>query len=109
MGISDASVVVFDISKEWLGTVGSILAILGVVAAPITSGDTAFRSARLIVADFLNFEQKSMKSRLYICVPCSSLPADYFCTAYGMPTDFRSSGDILHGPIRPWPYSPCGQ
>ena len=69
MGISDASVVVFDISKEWLGTVGSILAILGVVAAPITSGDTAFRSARLIVADFLNFEQKSMKSRLYICVP----------------------------------------
>lgn len=69
MGVSDASVVVFDISKSWLGTLGGILAILGVVAAPITSGDTAFRSARLIVADFLGMEQKSIRRRLYICVP----------------------------------------
>lgn len=69
MGVTDASVVVFDISKGWLGTVGGVLAILGVVAAPITSGDTAFRSARLIVADFLGMEQKSMRRRLYICVP----------------------------------------
>lgn len=69
MGVSDASVVVFEISKEWLGTIGSILAILGVVAAPITSGDTAFRSARLIVADFLGLGQKKLKSRLYICIP----------------------------------------
>jgi len=69
MGVSDASVVVFDISKDWLGTVGGVLAILGVVAAPITSGDTAFRSARLIVADFLGMDQKSMRRRLYICVP----------------------------------------
>lgn len=69
MGVSDASVVVFEISKEWLGAIGSVLAILGVVAAPITSGDTAFRSARLIVADFMNLEQKSLKSRLYICIP----------------------------------------
>ena len=42
-----------DISNQWLGTFGGILAILGIVAAPITSGDTALRSARLIVADFL--------------------------------------------------------
>ena len=69
MGISDASIVVFDISKDWLGSVGGVLAILGVVAAPITSGDTAFRSARLIVADFLGLEQKSMRRRLYICIP----------------------------------------
>lgn len=69
MGISDASIVVFDISKDWLGTVGGVLAILGVVAAPITSGDTAFRSARLIVADFLGMEQKTMRRRLYICIP----------------------------------------
>ena len=40
-----------------------------VIAAPITSGDTAFRSARLIVADFLGMEQKSMRRRLYICIP----------------------------------------
>ena len=39
------------------------------IAAPITSGDTAFRSARLIVADFLGMEQKSIRRRLYICVP----------------------------------------
>lgn len=69
MGINDASIVVFDISKNWLGAVGGILAILGVIAAPITSGDTAFRSARLIVADFLKMEQKSIRRRLYICVP----------------------------------------
>ena len=48
---------------------GGVLAILGVIAAPITSGDTAFRSARLIVADFLGLEQKSMRRRLYICIP----------------------------------------
>ena len=46
-----------------------MLAILGVIAAPITSGDTAFRSARLIVADFLGMEQKSIRHRLYICIP----------------------------------------
>ena len=57
------------ISKEWLGTIGGIVAILGIVAAPITSGDTALRSARLIIADFLHMEQKSIKKRLIICVP----------------------------------------
>ena len=66
---SNASVIVDEITKEWLGTIGGVLAILGVIAAPITSGDTAFRSARLIVADFLGLEQKSMRRRLYICIP----------------------------------------
>lgn len=41
-----------DISRDWLGSIGGLLAILGIVAAPITSGDTALRSARLIIADF---------------------------------------------------------
>lgn len=50
---NNASVIVDSITKGWLGVVGGVLAILGVIAAPITSGDTAFRSARLIVADFL--------------------------------------------------------
>lgn len=45
MGESNASVIVDAITKEWLGAVGGVLAILGVIAAPITSGDTAFRSA----------------------------------------------------------------
>ena len=57
------------ISKEWLGTIGGIVAILGIVAAPITSGDTALRAARLIIADFLHMEQRSIKRRLYICIP----------------------------------------
>lgn len=66
---NNASVIVDSITKGWLGTLGGVLAILGVVAAPITSGDTAFRSARLIVADFLQLEQKSIRRRLYICIP----------------------------------------
>lgn len=57
------------ISQDWLGTVGGILALLGIVAAPITSGDTALRSARLIVADFLHIGQKSIRSRLAISIP----------------------------------------
>ena len=51
-----APTVVTKVSQSWLGVLGGILAILGVVAAPITSGDTAFRSARLIIADFLNLD-----------------------------------------------------
>ena len=69
MGESNAAVIVDSITKEWLGTVGGVLAVLGVIAAPITSGDTTFRSARLIIADFLHKEQKSMVSRLVICIP----------------------------------------
>ena len=69
MGENNAAVVVDSITKEWLGTVGGILAVLGVIAAPITSGDTAFRSARLIVADFLHLEQRSVSKRLMICIP----------------------------------------
>ena len=57
------------ISNEWLGTFGGVLALLGIVAAPITSGDTALRSARLIAADFLHIEQRSMSKRLLICIP----------------------------------------
>ena len=63
------AVVVDLISKQWLGTFGGVLALLGVIAAPLTSGDTALRSARLIVADFLHFDQKPMKKRLIISIP----------------------------------------
>ena len=61
--------VVDIICKEWLGMVGGILALIGVVAAPITSGDTAFRSARLIISEALHVEQKSLHKRLLICGP----------------------------------------
>jgi carbon starvation protein CstA len=52
-----------------LGAIGGTLAVLGVVVLPITSGDTAFRSARMIIAEYLNIAQKKMSSRLWIAVP----------------------------------------
>ena len=58
-----------EVSVGMLGTVGGVLAVLGVVVAPITSGDTAFRAARLIIADILHIEQKTHIKRLAICVP----------------------------------------
>lgn len=57
------------ISNTTLGRVGAFLALLGVVVAPITSGDTAFRGARLIVADMFNYDQRPIMKRLVICIP----------------------------------------
>ena len=67
--INDAPSIVNKMCNEWLGIAGGILALLGVVAAPITSGDTAFRSARLIIADFLHLKQKAIRNRLMVCIP----------------------------------------
>ncbi|MBQ9645619.1 MAG: carbon starvation protein A [Prevotella sp.] len=67
--LNDAPSVVNMMCRDWLGVFGGILALLGVVAAPITSGDTAFRSGRLIIADFLKMEQHSIRHRLMICIP----------------------------------------
>lgn len=61
--------VVENVCTGWLGLFGGILSVFGVVAAPITSGDTAFRSARLIIADTLHLEQKSITKRLCIAIP----------------------------------------
>ena len=66
---TSAPKVVNIICNDWLGVAGGILAMLGVVAAPITSGDTALRSARLIIADFIRIEQRTIKRRLLISVP----------------------------------------
>ncbi len=65
----NAAYIVNEISNSLLGKFGGALALLGVVAAPITSGDTAFRSARLIVADFLKYEQGPVKNRLFVSIP----------------------------------------
>ena len=64
-----ASNVVYEISTGVLGAFGGVLAVAGVVICPITSGDTAFRSARLILAEALHLEQKSIKNRLLITLP----------------------------------------
>jgi carbon starvation protein CstA len=65
----NAALIVNEISNSLLGRFGGALALLGVVAAPITSGDTAFRSGRLIVADFLNLKQGPIRNRLLISIP----------------------------------------
>ena len=66
---SNAGVAVSLICDTTLGKIGSILAIMGVVIAPITSGDTAFRSARLILADLLHYDQKPIYKRLIVSIP----------------------------------------
>ena len=68
-GNSNPAIVVNAICHDWMGTFGAVLAILGVVAAPVTSGDTAFRSARLITADFLHYNQSSVWRRLAVSLP----------------------------------------
>lgn len=61
--------IVSEASTAMLGAIGGTLAVLGVIILPITSGDTAFRSARMIIADYFNFSQKKITSRLWIAVP----------------------------------------
>ncbi len=65
------------ICKSWLGKVGAVIAVIGVVVCPITSGDTAFRSLRLTIADFLKSNQKPIGRRLAISIPIFALA--FFC------------------------------
>ncbi|MGL5000567.1 MAG: carbon starvation CstA family protein [Cetobacterium sp.] len=69
MNAGSAGVVVNTISNSILGKVGGALALLGVVACPITSGDTAFRSARLAIADAISYKQGPIKNRFVIALP----------------------------------------
>lgn len=66
---ANPSLLVNAVCTSWLGTAGAILAVLGVVAAPITSGDTAFRSARLITAEFMHIKQDKLLKRLMLALP----------------------------------------
>lgn len=77
-----AGSLVHDVAFGWLGSFGGILAVLGVIAAPITTGDTALRSARLTVADFMNFHQASLWRRLAVALPL------FAATALLMTIDF---------------------
>ena len=60
---------VYEISNTMLGATGGLLAVVGVVVCPITSGDTAFRSARLILAEITHLDQKKIRNRLIITLP----------------------------------------
>ncbi|MEG1607574.1 MAG: carbon starvation CstA 5TM domain-containing protein [Mucinivorans sp.] len=63
------AIIVDAICNSWLGKFGALIAIIGVVVCPITTGDTAFRSMRLTIADALKFNQKSIKNRLIVSIP----------------------------------------
>ena len=68
------------ICKSWLGKVGAIIAVIGVVVCPITSGDTAFRSLRLTLADLFRYDQKKIGHRLIVSAPIF-IAAYFFCMA----------------------------
>ncbi len=68
-GGTNPAMLVNFICESWMGRIGAVLAVLGVVAAPITSGDTAFRSARLILADFFKIENNDIKNRIHLALP----------------------------------------
>lgn len=82
--------VVMEVCKGWLGVAGGILAVLGVVAAPITSGDTALRSARLIIADALHIDQKPISKRLYVCAPLFLASITLLIWQLGNPDSFNT-------------------
>ena len=63
------SAAIYDVCVKTMGGVGVALAMLGVIACPITSGDTAFRSARLVLADWFKIDQKKWRNRLMLCIP----------------------------------------
>ena len=69
------SAAIYDVCSKTMGGVGIALAMLGVIACPITSGDTAFRSARLTLADWFKVDQKNWKNRLILCVPLLGIGA----------------------------------
>ncbi len=63
---SGATAAVGEVAKGFLGSVGGIIAILGVIILPITSGDTALRSCRLMIADYLHIDQKNKRNRVLV-------------------------------------------
>ena len=78
------------ICKSWLGKVGAVIAVIGVVVCPITSGDTAFRSLRLTIADFLKADQKPILKRFLICIPIFALA--FFCCKMDFSTVWKYVG-----------------
>lgn len=86
---AQAADIVDMICKSWLGKAGAVIAILGVVICPITSGDTAFRSLRLSLADLLKYDQKPIVKRLMVCLPIFVV-AFFFCKV-----DFSTAWNYL--------------
>lgn len=86
----DPAQVVNLIANTWLGKVGAIFAILGVICAPISTGDTAFRSARLMAADVFKLEQKTVSKRLLLAVPLFAIAILFLIYNLKAPDSFNS-------------------
>lgn len=69
------SAAIYDVCIKTMGSIGVALAMIGVIVCPITSGDTAFRSARLVLADWFKIDQNKMQKRLVLCVPLLAVGA----------------------------------
>ena len=82
--LGNPSIVVNNVCTSWLGTLGAVLAILGVVAAPISSGDTALRSARLTAAEMMGFNQHKLWRRLAVSLPLFALCALLMCIDFSV-------------------------
>ncbi len=76
------------IADTWFPRAIAVITILGVISAAVTSGDTALRSGRLIIADFMNIEQKSMHKRLWIAVPLFAVTAAFLIFSLAAPKGF---------------------
>lgn len=78
------------ICKSWLGKLGAVIAIIGVIICPITSGDTAFRSLRLTLADLFKADQKPIAKRLAVSLPIFALA--FFCCKMDFSTIWKYVG-----------------
>ena len=92
---TSAPAVVHLVCNDWLGMAGAILAMLGVVAAPITTGDTALRSARLIVAEWLKMDQRPIPKRLKVCLPLFACSIALLIWQIGNPDGFNTIWQYL--------------
>lgn len=84
----DAPTVVNTICASWLGTAGSVLALLGIVAAPITTGGSSFRAARLILAETFGWSQTSVRNRLLLSLPVFAVGIALLAWQIGNPSGF---------------------
>ena len=86
----DAPTVVNLVCASWLGTFGSVLALLGIVAAPITTGGSSFRAARLILSEAFGLKQSSVRSRLMLSLPVFAVGIALLAWQIGNPSGFNT-------------------
>jgi carbon starvation protein CstA len=99
------SIIVNEICNTWFGKIGAIVAILGVVICPLSSGDTAFRSLRLIIADSIKYNQKPFKNRLIVAIPLF-IAAYLVCTLdFSVIWKYVGIGNQILATIMLWTFS----